>query len=218
MGLATYGIGSLLSSYCRNFKGVTGIPDVGVGTRPLVVPSASSCPGIGSPDQPFVPRYSARVRAETAEHLGDAMNHFDGRKLLQWTVGASLVAAVPHVVALPSALVTAVQCVAGMGIIIGGAIGVLVGVVKGLTKLASEVTQLIEAVEKLRSRARRFRRPPTNRGTRRAAARSRRAAVSAPGAPPREAEGGRARTRPSRLDLTSALPAPAATARRRSAG
>jgi hypothetical protein len=84
--------------------------------------------------------------------------------LAKWAAGTGAAAVLPHAVGLPPVLATSLTWVGGLGILITAMIAVVVG----LTKLTTEATRLIDALDHLRARIRRFRRrskpPPTRKG------------------------------------------------------
>ena len=83
--------------------------------------------------------------------------------LVKWAAGSGAAAMLPHAVEFPPILATSLAWVGGLGILITAVIAVVVG----LTKLITEATLLVDALDQLRARVRRFRRsksPPTRKG------------------------------------------------------
>ena len=81
--------------------------------------------------------------------------------LAKWAVGSSAAASgaaamLPHAISLPPLLATSLAWLGGLGLIITATIGIAIS----LTKLLIQMTQLVDALDNLRRRIRRFRKRP----------------------------------------------------------
>jgi hypothetical protein len=79
----------------------------------------------------------------------------------KWAVGStaaasSAAAMLPHAISLPPLLAASLAWLGGLGLLITATIGIAVG----LTKLIIQTTLLVDALDSLRRRIRRFRRCP----------------------------------------------------------
>jgi len=74
--------------------------------------------------------------------------------LVKWVAGSGAATILPHAVTLPPVLATALAWVGGLGIFITASVAVLVA----LTRLATEATRFVDALDGLRRRIRQFRR------------------------------------------------------------
>jgi hypothetical protein len=81
---------------------------------------------------------------------------------VKWAAGSGAAAVLPHTAGLPQVLATSLTWVGAFGILIAAVIAVVVG----LTRLATEAAQLIDALDSLRTRIRQFHRHSKARSTR----------------------------------------------------